>query len=260
MPAAFAHLQHAAGNAAVAALVARAGVPVGQAAPGGLSAVQSRSAGAAGWTGIQHSAAFTNIDLTTSIDPASRPGAAFVVVDPPADSPDAVHEALYLLPGDHRSSPRTYRDRGRTFTPYTRVSAAMSERIRQGEQEHLDDARRAYDLTYGLVLAGIRSLSGRRFGPAATPVAAEARARAAFEALMPAPMTTRRPGYRGAWVQLLDTLLSQSMARDRAQWHDLSTGPSVTEGDRWVSTLAETPTTRIGQVGSDAVVNYPAAP
>ena len=86
VPEAFAHLQHAAGNAAVATMIARAGLPAGRAAPDGLNDVQSRSAGAAGWTGVKNSAAFVNVDLTTSIDTASsKPGAAYVTVDAPQD-------------------------------------------------------------------------------------------------------------------------------------------------------------------------------
>jgi hypothetical protein len=162
-------------------MIARAGVVKGQAPPDGLNAVQARSAGAAGYTGVKNSAAFVNVDLATLIDrSSSKPGQAYVTVDEPQDSPDAVHEALYLLPGDHRHGTRTYTDKGRTYTPYTRIDNDTSDLIRAGEQEHLDDARRAYDLSYGLILATLRAMAGRRFGPAATPSAAEALARAEF--------------------------------------------------------------------------------
>jgi hypothetical protein len=165
LPDAFAHLQHAAGNRAVAEMIVRAGVVKGQAPPDGLNAVQARSAGAAGYTGVKNSAAFVNLDLTTSIDrSSSKPGQAYVTVDQPQDSPDAVHEALYLLPGDHRHGTRTYTDKGRTYTPYTRVDNDTSDLIRAGEQEHLDDARRAYDLSYGLILATVRAMAGAASG------------------------------------------------------------------------------------------------
>ena len=260
LPDAFAHLQHAAGNRAVAQMVARAGVPVGQAAPGGLNAVQSRSAGAAGYTGVKNSGAFVNVDLTTSIDrSSSKPGEAYVTVDQPQDSPDAVHEALYLLPGDHRHGTNTYADKGRTYTPYTRVDQATSDLIRAGEQEHLDDARRAYDLSYGLILATLKGMAGRRFGPAATPSAAEALARTEFDTQLPPALSVSKPGYRSAWITVLDSLLKQTKARDKNGWHDLLDGKMATEGDKWVYPLETTGTTKIGSVGSDQVVNYPAA-
>lgn len=258
LPGAFAHLQHAAGNRAVAALVARAGVPAPQAPPDGLERVHAQSAGAAGYTGVKNAAAFVNVDLTTSIDQtASKPGASYVTVDAPQDSPDAVHDAMYLLPGDHRRGTKTYKDRGREYTPYTRVTAAISELIRAGEQEHLDDARRAYDLSYGLVLSTLKGMAGRRFGPATTPKAAEDLARDEFETHMPATMSTRRPGYRAAWITVLETLLKQTKTRDTSHWHDLTDGTMVTEGSKWVYPLEKTGPTKIGSVGSDQVVNYP---
>jgi hypothetical protein len=261
LPEAFAHLQHAAGNRAVAGMVARAGVPAGQAPPGGLNAVQARSAGAAGYTGVKNSGAFVNVDLTTSIDrSSSKPGEAYVTADPPQDSPDAVHEALYLLPGDHRHGTGTYTDKGRTYTPYTRVDEDTSTLIRAGEQEHLDDARRAYDLSYGLILATLRAMAGRRFGPAATPSAAEALARTEFDKQLPPALSVSRPGYRSAWIAVLDALLKQTKARDKNGWHDLLDGRMVTEGNKWVYPLERTGTTKIGSVGSDQVVNYPPAP
>ena len=260
LPEAFAHLQHAAGNRAVAEMIARAGVVKGQAPPDGLNAVQARSAGAAGYTGVKNSAAFVNVDLTTSIDrSSSKPGEAYVTVDQPQDSPDAVHEALYLLPGDHRHGTRTYTDKGRTYTPYTRIDADTSNLIRAGEQEHLDDARRAYDLSYGLILATLRAMAGRRFGPAATPSAAEALARAEFDKQLPPALSVSQPGYRSVWITVLDALLKQTKARDANGWHNLADGKMATEGGKWVYPLEQTGTTKIGSVGSDQVVNYPTA-
>jgi hypothetical protein len=158
LPDAFAHLQHAAGNRAVAEMIDRS---------------------------------------------SSKPGQAYVTVDEPQDSPDAVHEALYLLPGDHRHGTRTYTDKGRTYTPYTRIDNDTSDLIRAGEQEHLDDARRAYDLFYGLILATLRAMAGRRFGPAATPSAAEALARAEFDKQLPPALSVSQPAYRAVWITVL---------------------------------------------------------
>ncbi|MBK6404615.1 MAG: hypothetical protein IPF66_06020 [Holophagales bacterium] len=49
---------------------------------------------------------------------------------------------------------------GRTVTHYWRVSPQMSALVRQGEEEHLADAARAFALTYQLVADAINALVG----------------------------------------------------------------------------------------------------
>jgi hypothetical protein len=274
-------LQRAAGNAVVSHLVSglreaslaeiakaedrrdvlrlRAGTPAAQAPPDGLNAIQSRSSDAAGWTGTRMGAAFVNPDLhTTWIRPSAPGGDHYVTVDSPDPSPDAVHESLYPAPGDHRWGTGTIDNNGVPFTAWHRVTRDMSNRIQSGEQEHLDDSARAYDLTYGLITRTIQSMTGQRFGPASSPTAAEQLARDGFDRQVPAPLRTSQPAYRGAWLAMLETLLRQTKLRDTRGWHDVEHASTITQGHRFVYPLEETAHTRIGSVPSDQVVNYPA--
>jgi hypothetical protein len=165
---------------------------------------------------------------------------------------DVVHESFYPAPGDHIRPGMTLREGSRTFQYYWRVSQEMSDLIRQGEQEHLDDARRAFELTYQLIGNAINSLAGTAFGPAATPYAAQQLAEAALAQILPSQLA----GGPATWVQVLDRLLLQTKARDTKQWHGLSTGPPVTEGDKVFLPVMPVQLTRIGVVPSSQVVNY----
>jgi len=276
------HLQHTAGNAAVAQLLStiraatlpdiaaadgaagrldlHAGTVAAQAPPGGLNAIQANEPSAAGWTGIKMAGAFVSPNFSTTTAPAKPGEDRFVTVDPPVASPDAVHEALFPAPGDHRWGDRTVEAKGGPFTAWHRVSAAMSARIAQGEQEHLADAQRAYALTYGLITRVVTTMAGQRFGPAKTPMAAEELAVAAFDSQLPPALSVRQPGFRGVWLAMLETLLRQSKLRDLRGWHDIEVGPTLTEGKRFISPLEPTTHTKIGTEPSDTVVNYPAAP
>jgi hypothetical protein len=107
-----------------------------------------------------------------------------------------------------------------------------------------------------VILATLRGMAGRRFGPAATPSAAEALARADFDKQLPPALSVSQPAYRGVWITVLDASLK---ARDAKGWHNLANGTMATEGGKWVYPLEQTGTTKIGSVASDQVVNYPTA-
>lgn len=237
----------------------RAGTAAAQAPPGGLDAIQAHEPSAAGWTGIKLSGAFVSPNFSTTTVPAKPGEDRFVTVDAPVASPDAVHESLFPSPGDHRWGNRSVEAKGGPFTAWHRVSTAMSAQIAQGEQEHLADAARAYELTYGLITRVVTTMAGQRFGPAKTPMAADELAIAAFDAQLPAPLSVRQPGFRGVWLRLLETLLKQSKLRDLRGWHDVEIGPILTEGKRWIYPLVPTDHTKIGTEPSNTVVNYPAA-
>ncbi|QNE19146.1 hypothetical protein F1D05_16030 [Kribbella qitaiheensis] len=283
-----AHLQHTAGNAAVCQLLSSlrstdlaeirsvepradrldlyAGAATAQVPPGGMDAIQSNEASsalgaAAGWTGIKMAGAFVTPNFTTSWIRPAKPGEDhFVTVDPPVASPDAVHDSFFPAPGDHKWGTHTAPGaKGKTYAAWHRVSTDISGLIQRGEQEHLDDARRAYDLSYGLITSTITGMAAQKFGPAKTPAAAEQLATDAFDAKLPAALSVKQPGYRGAWLAMLETLLRQSKLRDLRQWHDIEHAKPLTETDRYIYPLQSTPTTKIG-VPSDQVVNYPTTP
>lgn len=276
-----AHLQRTAGNAAVCRLLTtlraaevsevetaggragridlHAGTPAAQATPGGMDAIQANEPSSAGWTGIKMAGAFITPNFTTTWIPPKPGQDHHVTVDPPVASPDAVHDALFPAAGDHRWGTKAVPDKGKVFTAWHRVSGTMSSAIQQGEHEHLNDAKRAYDLTYGLITTAIAALAGRRFGPAKTPAAAEALAMDALDATLPVALSVRQPAFRGAWLAMLEKLLRQSKLRDLRGWHDIEHGKPLNEGSRYVYPLQNTNQTKIGTVPSDQLVNYPTA-
>jgi hypothetical protein len=234
-----------------------AGAATLQAAPGGLSEIIRRSGSSTlgstgGLTLIKSAAAFTAPAFRTR-SVAERRGTVehFAEVEQ-TSARDAMHECFYPGVGDHLRPGMIQQIGGRTFTHYWRVSQQMSSLLRQGEEEHLADAARAFALTYQLVTETINSLSGRRFGPASTPAAAQALAEAELARRLP-PALGVNPA---RWVTELDRLLLQTRSRDQQGWHGVSTGPPVTEGTKIVHPLMSVAGTRIGQVPSSQVVKY----
>jgi hypothetical protein len=277
-----AHLQHTAGNAAVCQMLSslraaemsqiappggsdarlhlQAGTAAAQAVPGGMNAIQANEPSAAGYTGIKMAGAFVTPNFTTTWIRPAKPGEDhFVTVDPPVASPDAVHDSLFPAEGDHRWGTQTVpgKDKDKPYTAWHRVSGTMSTLIQKGENEHLSDAKRAYDITYGLITTAIAGLAGQRFGPAKTPAAAEQLATDAFDATLPTPLSVKLPGFRGRWLAMLETLLHQSKLRDLREWHNIEHGKPLVEGDRYVYPLQTTAKTSIENVTSAQLVNYP---
>lgn len=230
------------------ATFAAAGVPVAAPSPDGASQVASHGSGGtlAGYTGIKGANAFTAPSFRTrpsaEVDGIERRHYAEIE---PTSTTDATHECYYLAAGDHHSLlPRDY----------WRVSPEVSRLLRAGEQEHLDDARLAFDLTYGLIARRINALSGQKFGPANTPAEAEA--------LAEAQVRRRLPDQLGmhplTWFNALNEMLRMSRHRDYRGWHEVA--PSGTPSDDTEDTyrpLRPTSQTRIGEVPSEEVVTYP---
>jgi hypothetical protein len=239
-------------------LIVHAGSPASRGAPSGMGDILRRGAGgtlgtSGGLTLIKSAAAFTAPRFTTTNQP-QRSGSRvehYAVVQRTSSS-DATHDSFYPAAGDHQRPGMTQVIEGRTYNHYWRVSQQVSDLIRQGEQEHLDDARRAYELTYKLIADAINALATQRFGPASTPAEAERLAEAALARKLPSQLGTNP----ATWVQVLERLLGQTKTRDTRGWHALSTDPDITVNNMIVHPISTTPTTQIGRVPSSQVVNY----
>ena len=239
-------------------IVLFAGSTVAAPAPQGMSNILGKSGNLElGFTGgitlVKNAAAFTAPRFITTTN-STRVGHQvnhFASVQQ-TNATDVVYESLYPAPGDHIRPGMTHQDGGRIFQHYWRITQEVSDLIRQGEQEHLDDARRAFELTYGLICKSINSLLGQSFGPAPTPFGAEQLALAALAGALPRQVGTQP----ALWPQLLDRLLQQTKTRDTKGWHSIATGPPVTEGNKVLHPIVTTPTTSIGQIPSSQVVNY----
>jgi hypothetical protein len=141
---------------------------------------------------------------------------------------------------------------GKVFTHYWRISSNVSALIRRGEEEHLADAQRAYDLTYRLISDTINALAKERFGPAGTPGEATKLAEAALARRLPRALGTNPSN----WVAVLNRLLDATKTRDTQGWHAVSADPPRTVADRIIHPVATTPTTKIGRVPPSQIVNY----
>ena len=235
-----------------------AGTASVQPSPNGLRTIISRSGSATlgstgGLTLIKNAAAFTIPSFATQ-NSVVRQGSTvqqYAQVQM-TTSRDATHECYYPGPGDHERPGMTQRIDGQQYTHYWRISQQVSELIRRGEEEHLADAQRAYELVYKLIADTINLMVGRRFGPAPNPAEANRLAEAELANTLPRQLGTDPRN----WVAVLNRLLGQTQERDRKNWHAISNDPPQTIGNRIIHNVVTTPSTRIGQVSSSQVVNY----
>ena len=235
-----------------------AGTASVQPAPNGLGTILSRSGLATlgstgGLTLIKNAAAFTIPSFTTqnSVVRQGRTVHHYAQVQRTIAG-DATHECYYPGPGDHVRPGMSQQIGRQLYTHYWRVSPQVSELIRRGEEEHLADAQRAYELTYKLIADTINAMVGRRFGPALNPAEATRLAEAELANRLPRQLGTDPRN----WVAVLNRLLSQTQERDRRHWHTISNDPPQTIGNRIIHPVVTTASTRIGLVPSSQVVGY----
>lgn len=237
-----------------------AGTPQAQHAPGGLRFIldhrqkQTESLGVTGGlTLVSSASAFQQPSFATTTK-AKRDGHQvqhFAQVQPAA-SADVTHPSYYLAPGDHERPGTTTRIGGKIYTAYWHITRQISALMEQGEQEHLEDAQRAYELTYKLIVDTINAMVGQQFGPAKTPYAATQLAEAELARRLPSELGVDPKN----WVAVLDRLLSATKARDTNGWHSVYYPPPRTVGNKIIYTITAAATTKIGEVLSSGVVNY----
>ncbi len=246
------------GDATVVAV--RAGASRSQPAPNGMADIISRrsaGAGSLGTTGgltlIKSAAAFTipNFAVRTISERGDGTVRHYAEVQRTRCA-DAVHESFYPAAGDHLRPGMTHRARNRVYRHFWRVSSMTSRLIQRGEEEHLADARRAYELTYKLVADTINAMAGQRFGPASTPHAAQAMAEAHLHSQLPSALGSNPRD----WVAALDRLLLQTKTRDSNGWHGISVDPPLTRGTDVFHPVVATASTSVGATTSAQVVNY----
>jgi hypothetical protein len=237
-------------------LALRAGTPKVLNAPSGVADIMRKGSGGKkltpGLTLIKNAAAFRTPSFTTT-NTHERDGHVvrhYATVQR-TDAQDVEHESYYAAAGDHLQAGRVEVVSGRRYQYYWRITEKISDLIRTGEQEHLDDARRAFELTYKRIADEINALVGQRFGPADTPGKASQLAEAALAAKLPKELGTNPAN----WTRILDRLLDQSKSRDTNGWHYMETRDVITETDRIVEMVVPSTFAQIG-VASSKVVNF----
>lgn len=229
-----------------------AGTPARKAAPSGMSDIVRMSKQAkltfAGLTSIKSAGAFVAPIFQTT-NTHKREGYKvehFATVDR-TTSQDATHDSYYPGPGLHLKLQQPKKGP----PEYWEISEEMSDLIRQGEQEHLDDARRAFELTYKCVENHINSLVGRKFGPATNPNGAAALALQELEKRIPKELGTDP----GNWTKQLDRLLLMTTERDKLLMHAIQLGSAREEDGKYIETLVASAFFRVGQTSSSQIVN-----
>jgi hypothetical protein len=239
-------------------ILARAGTTKPQLPPHGMGVIVAKGgSGSLGFSGgltpIKHSGSFTTPVFMTKTS-AVRKG--YVVQHfaevLPTSAQDIEHDSFYPDAGDHLRPGMTQTINKITYNHYWRITPEISSLIRQGEEEHLADAARAFELTYKLIADTINGMIGTKFGPNGTPGAATQTAEAELARKLPNVLGPDPAN----WAKVLDRLLDQTLVRDNSGWHSLVTAPETTEGDKIVHLVTVTSTTRVGQVASSQVVNY----
>ena len=241
-----------------------AGVATEKKAPGGIQFMNSKSSEPGlsitfGLTPIKGGDAFTPPEFDTirshkeDRSKGVRKVHHFATVKP-TSTKDAVHESYYPGPGDHRVS-ATLIDGEKRYKHFIRVSRTMSELARKGEKEHLDDAKRAFDLTYGLIAKEINKIANKTFGPAKSPFEADKLAEKALAKSLPSVLKSRTK-----WGVVLIKMLKMTGLRDKNGWHTLSIGSTTKRGKKMFHDIKKGFAFRVGKVPSDKVVNYPAKP
>ena len=109
---------------------------------------------------------------------------------------DAVHDSYYPGPGLHKRPGMTQTVGDKTFQYYWKIRPKIAQLIKKGEQEHLNDHKRAFELTYGRVEKAINKLADKKIGPAKS--AAEDPNQIAESNRTPGPQAVARPRQRRA--------------------------------------------------------------
>lgn len=173
--------------------------------------------------------------------------------------PSLDHEVFYPAPGRHRL--RDYGAGGH----FLQVTEAWSGKLLQGEEEHVDDTDRAWEMTWGRIAGVINEMAAGTAFTGATADEARAAAWRAFvgrlpEALRPAGDTATTEAQEAKWGAEDTTTIFRRMmretqrARDASGWHTPDQNLMAMEGDSRVDELA-VGHSRIGEVPSQRLMS-----
>lgn len=239
-------------HASAGGILCFSGTPLVKPAPMGMQEIlqarnQTNVSQAVGLTRIKNAVAFTApaFETKTWFQRSGSSVRHFATVLR-TSSQDITHVSFYPAPGLHQKP----RAKGQRQPEFWEITEEFSELVRQGEQEHLDDARRAYELTYKCVENEINKLAGRHFGPASTPGEATEMAAAELARQLPKQLGA----HPANWVAALERLLGMTELRDKNLWHAVSTDSIREEGGKVIERLKPAAFFRVGLVPSSQVV------
>ena len=255
-------LQQAAGNAAVAQLVGLARTDRRKEPPDGLR--EMMEAGSGGQRGLTRTSYVANPPLFR-VGRVEQSGTAWTTRPNTVRLPSLDHEVFYPAPGRHRL--RAYG----TGSHILEVTEEWSNRLLEGENEHVADIDRAWDMTWGRVASTINAMAAG--DPFTGSTADEARAAAwrEFKRRLPAGLrpegdTPTSEAQEAKWGPddrgtVFRQLMNESKrARDLSGWHTPDQNLKAEEGDDRVDELSAgrsripgTPSERLMQEAWDRV-------
>jgi hypothetical protein len=245
-------LQRAAGNAATRRLIGVVRTDRRKEPPDGQREIME--AGSGGTRGLTRTSYTTDAPLFRVEQVQQVDGGSWAVRPTDVRLPSLDHEVMYPAPGRHRL--RAYG----SGSHYLDVTEDWSNRIYEGEGEHVADIDRAWAMTWGRIAGIINDMAkGERF-TGQTAEAAQQAAWVAFKRRLPAPLrpvgdqpsTSAQEARWGADDEhtIFRQLMGESRrARDRSGWHTPMQGLKEFAGDDRVDELS-TGSSRIGQVPS----------
>lgn len=252
-----AHIERQARSASTVGTVAvaLAGSPQVKDAEGGMAEILSKSSGGtigvAGGLTIAYDD-FKEPKLKISVESkVEGDKEQFFAKIQSTSTKDAVHDSYYPGPGLHKRPGMTQTVGDKTFQYYWKIRPKIAQLIKKGEQEHLNDHKRAFELTYGRVEKAINKLADKKIGPAKSATAAKKQAIARLASALPAKLGVSPE----KWHKTLIRLLKATEHRDRKRWHALdSEGPMKTVDTKRITVVGKASTTKIGQVPPKKVV------
>ena len=236
-----ADLQRTAGNRALGQLVGLARTDRRKEPPDGAREIME--AGSGGARGLTRSSYVANPPIFR-IGRVDGTGGTWTAKPAPVRLPSLDHEVFYPAPGRHRL--RAYGAGSHILD----VTEAWSNRILEGENEHVADIDRGWEMTWGRVAAAITAMVTGEPVTGATADEARAAVWREFKRRLPAPLrpegdTPTTEAQEAKWgAEDRSTIFRQLMneskrARDTSGWHTPDQNLKAMEGDDRVDELAD---------------------
>jgi len=187
----------------------------------------------------------------------TKVGAQWTGTVKPTSASMGTVEALYLKKGTHEIPGKKVTANfpqcgaGGKKVPFaSEVSEEMSHLSRQAEQEHCDDYKRAFDLTYGQWVSNINSLAGTSFGPGT---------KAEVEKEIDKALKAKGDKGGDGWVAEFRRLAALSLAgRDDTRFHSLNPDGQPVSADagctKVIGTTVKSATTKVPGPSSDDLI------
>jgi hypothetical protein len=250
-----ADLQGTAGNAATAHLIGLARTDHRKDPPNGQKEIMDLGSG--GQRGLTRTSYTANPPIFRAGAASQREG-SWSTRPATVHLPSLDHEVYYPAPGRHLLRPYP------PGSQYLEVTEEWSNRLLQGEGEHVDDIDRAWEMTWGRVASVINEMAAGAAFTGSTVEEAQAAAWREFKRRLPeglrpdgdGPTTEAQEAKWGAdsTNTIFRKLMGESKrARDVSGWHIPDQSLKAMEGHDRIDELS-TGNSKIGQVTSDRLM------